>query len=82
MAEGLVKQRFEKTEAKSTKSLSFSLLEKIKKPKSLILTSKEVKKMLLQTKLTSWAQRDTRSGKHQIHGLEENRLVIQILRQK
>ena len=38
--------------------------------------------MLLQTKLTSWAQRDTRSGKHQIHGLEENRLVVQILRQK
>ena len=38
--------------------------------------------MLLQTKLTSWAQRDTRSRKHQIHGLEENRLVIQILRQK
>ena len=36
--------------------------------------------MLLLTKLTSWAQRDTRSGKHHIHGLEENRLVIQILR--
>ena len=36
--------------------------------------------MLLQTKLTSWAQRDTTSGKHHIHGLEENRLVIQILR--
>ena len=34
--------------------------------------------MLLQTKLTSWAQRDTISGKHQIHRLEENRLVIQI----
>ena len=31
MAEGLVKQRFEKTEGKSRKSLSFSLLEKIKK---------------------------------------------------
>ena len=83
MAEGLVKQRFEKSEGKSRKSLSFSLLKKIKTPKSLILTSKErSKKMLLQTKLTSWAQRDTRSRKHQIHGLEENRLVIQILRQK
>ena len=34
--------------------------------------------MLLQTKLTSWAQRDTISGKHHIHRLEENRLVIQI----
>ena len=34
--------------------------------------------MLLQTKLTSWAQRDTISGKHQIHRLEENRLVTQI----
>ena len=34
--------------------------------------------MLLQTKLTSWAQRDTRSGKHHIRRLEENRLVIQI----
>ena len=34
--------------------------------------------MLLQTKLTSWAQRDTTSGKHHIHRLEENRLVIQI----
>ena len=34
MAEGLVKQRFEKTEAKSRKSLSFSLLEEIKKPKA------------------------------------------------
>ena len=43
MAEGLVKQRFEKTEGKSRKSLSFSLLKKIKTPKSLILTSKEVK---------------------------------------
>ena len=46
MAEGLVKQHFEKTEGKSRKSLSFSLLEKIKKPKSPILRSK---KMLLQT---------------------------------
>ena len=36
MTEGLVKQRFEKTEGKSRKSLSFSLLGKIKKPKSLI----------------------------------------------
>ena len=36
MAEGLVKQRFEKTEGKSRKSLSFSLLGKIKKPESLI----------------------------------------------
>ena len=36
--------------------------------------------MLLQTKLTNWAQRDTTSAKHHIHGLEENRLVIQILR--
>ena len=43
MAEGLVKQRFEKTEGKSRKSLSVSLLKKIKTPKSLILTSKEVK---------------------------------------
>ena len=43
MAEGLVKQRFEKTEGKSRKSLSISLFEKIKKPKSIILTSKEVK---------------------------------------
>ena len=34
--------------------------------------------MLLQTKLTSWAQLDTISGKHHIHRLEENRLVIQI----
>ena len=34
--------------------------------------------MLLQTQLTSWAQRDTISGKHHIHRLEENRLVIQI----
>ena len=34
--------------------------------------------MLLQTKLTSWAQRDTISGKHHIHRLEENHLVIQI----
>ena len=34
--------------------------------------------MPLQTKLTSWAQRDTISGKHHIHRLEENRLVIQI----
>ena len=31
IAEGLVKQRFENTEGKSRKSLSFSLLEKIKK---------------------------------------------------
>ena len=31
------------TKGKSRKSLSFSLLEKIKKPKTLILTSKEVK---------------------------------------
>ena len=82
MAEGLVKQRFEKTEGKSRKSLSFSLLEKIKKPKSPILTSKEVKENSFANKLTSWAQRDARSGKHQIHGLEENRLVIQILRQR
>ena len=36
--------------------------------------------MLLQTKLTSWAQCDTTSGKLHIHGLEENLLVIQILR--
>ena len=82
MAEGLVKQRFEKIEGKSRKSLSFSLLEKIKKPKSPILTSKEVKENAFANKLTSWAQRDARSGKHQIHGLEENRLVIQILRQR
>ena len=34
--------------------------------------------MLLQTKLTSWAQRDKISGKHHIHRLEENHLVIQI----
>ena len=34
--------------------------------------------MLLQTQLTSWAQRDTISGKHHIHRLEENHLVIQI----
>ena len=34
--------------------------------------------MLLQTQLTSWAQRDTISGKYHIHRLEENRLVIQI----
>ena len=34
--------------------------------------------MLLQTKLTSWAQRDTISGKHHIHRLEENRLVTHI----
>ena len=34
--------------------------------------------MLLQTKLTSWAKRDTISGKHHIHRLEENHLVIQI----
>ena len=36
--------------------------------------------MLLQTKITSWAQCDTTSGKHHIHGLEENRLVIPIQR--
>ena len=30
--------------------------------------------MLLQTKLTSWAQRDTTSGKHHIHRLEEKKL--------
>ena len=34
--------------------------------------------MLLQTQLTSWAQRDTISGKHHIHRLEGNRLVTQI----
>ena len=37
--------------------------------------------MLLQTKPTTWAQRDTTvAGTHHIHGLQENRLVIQILR--
>ena len=36
--------------------------------------------MPLQTKLTSWAQRDTTLQENHIHGLEENRLVIQILR--
>ena len=74
MAEGLVKQRFEKTGGKSRKS-PFLFWEKLKSLKVLF-------HRLLQTKLTSLAQRDTRSGKHQIHGLEKNRLVIQILRQK
>ena len=37
--------------------------------------------LILQTKLTSWAQRDTTSAKkNHIHGLDENRLVFQILR--
>ena len=37
--------------------------------------------MLLQTKLTSWAQCDTTLQENiYIHGLEENRFVIQILR--
>ena len=52
MAEGLVKQRFEKNEGKSRKSLSFSLFEKIKKSKSLILTSKEVKENVFANETT------------------------------
>ena len=45
----------------------------MKKPKALF-------SLILQTKLTSWAQRDTTSAKNHIHGLDENCLVFQILR--
>ena len=48
---------------------------------ALFWPQKRSKKMLLQTKLTCWTQRDTTSAKkNHIHGLDENRLVFQILR--